>query len=61
MSIEANTDFTNGSSFFGFMGVSMALVLASIYSFIHIWEQPMELPKLEPESVVSPSGVLTSS
>lgn len=28
------SDFTDGSSFFGFMGVSMALVLASIQNFI---------------------------
>ena len=29
MSELSGDDFTNGSSFFGFMGVSMALVLAS--------------------------------
>lgn len=29
----ANPDFVNGASFFGFMGVSMALVLASTNSF----------------------------
>lgn len=31
MSELSADDFTNGSSFFGFMGVSMALVLASNY------------------------------
>lgn len=30
----ASSDFTDGSSFFGFMGVSMALVLASNFSFM---------------------------
>lgn len=30
----ASDDFVNGSSFFGFMGVTMALVLASKTSFI---------------------------
>ena len=29
MTTPSADDFTNGSSFFGFMGVSMALVLAS--------------------------------
>ena len=31
MSEPAADDFVNGSSFFGFMGVSLALVLASTY------------------------------
>lgn len=29
--MDVNDDFKNGSAFFGFMGVTMALVLASIY------------------------------
>ena len=54
------SDFTDGSSFFGFMGVSMALVLASTTLIIQIWEQPMEPPKPELESVASQSGARMS-
>lgn len=45
---EAETggaDFVNGSAFFGFMGVTMALVLASTYILTKILEQPMVQPK----------------
>jgi len=42
-------DFVDGSSFFGFMGVSLALVLASINHLIKILEQLMELLKQEQE------------
>lgn len=53
-----NDDFTNGSSFFGFMGVSMALVLASTPFFNKIWEQPMAQPKPAQALAASPSGNL---
>ena len=56
MSEPAADDFVNGSSFFGFMGVSLALVLASTYPLTEIWEQLMELPRQAPGLVVSPSG-----
>lgn len=49
-------DFVNGSSFFGFMGVTMALVLASILFFMQILELLMEQPKLEQASAVLLSG-----
>lgn len=45
---EAETggaDFVNGSAFFGFMGVTMALVLASTYILTKILVQPMVQPK----------------
>lgn len=45
-----------GAAFFGFMGVSLALVLASIPSFIKTSEQHTGQPKLAPASVASRSG-----
>jgi len=50
-----------GAAFFGFMGVSLALVLASTTSSIQISAQPMELLKQEQVSAVSPSGDLQLS
>ena len=41
----------DGSSFFGFMGVSMALVLASMLFFIQIWELLMVQQRQEQELV----------
>lgn len=37
MADTISDDFVNGSSFFGFMGVTMALVLASNTLFTQIW------------------------
>ncbi len=47
-----------GAAFFGFMGVSLALVLASITRFIQISAQRMALPKQEQVSAVSLFGDL---
>ena len=58
MTTPTQDDFTNGSAFFGFMGVSMALVLASTPLFIQIWEPRMERPKQELESAASRFGNL---
>lgn len=48
----------NASAFFGFMGVSMALVLASTSANKQTSGQPTEQPRQEPESAASPSGNL---
>ena len=56
MTTPSADDFTNGSAFFGFMGVSMALVLASRPIFIQIWEPPMEQQKQEQALVVLQFG-----
>jgi hypothetical protein len=53
--------FKEGSSFFGFMGVTVALVLASNFYVSQISEQPMEQLKPEQESAAFPSGGLLSS
>lgn len=53
--------FKDGSSFFGFMGVSLALVLASICFIIKIWELLMVLLKQEQESVAFLFGDLQLS
>jgi hypothetical protein len=61
MSSIAADDFKDGSSFFGFMGVSMALVLASIilfYLLLKILEPLMEQQKLVQELVVFQYGDL---
>lgn len=50
-----------GAAFFGFMGVSLALVLASTTHSIQISAQPTELLKLAQVSAVSPSGDQLSS
>lgn len=50
-----------GAAFFGFMGVSLALVLASISSFIKTSEPHMVQPRLAPASVASPFGDPMSS
>jgi hypothetical protein len=44
---QQTSDFVNGSAFFGFMGVSMALVLASNQQVIQILEQHMVQLKQE--------------
>ena len=44
-------DFVNGASFFGFMGVSMALVLASKPINMKTWVLLMEQLRQEPASV----------
>lgn len=49
-------DFKNGASFFGFLGVSMALVLASINIVMKIWVLPMVQLKRVQASVASPFG-----
>ena len=49
-------DFKDGSSFFGFMGVTVALVLASKFYSIQTWVQLMVQLKLEQASAVFPSG-----
>lgn len=49
-------DFKDGSSFFGFMGVTVALVLASNSYYIQTWVQLMVQQRLEQESVVFLSG-----
>lgn len=56
MADQPTPDFVNGSSFFGFMGVSLALVLASTSSFIQIWVLLMEQLKPAQESAVSRYG-----
>ena len=61
MSDNADMPINAGSAFFGFMGVSMALVLASIRQFMQTWEQPMALPRQAPASAASPSGDQESS
>lgn len=53
--------FKDGSSFFGFMGVTVALILASISLVIQISELHMELPKPAQVSAASPSGDPLSS
>ena len=53
--------FKDGSSFFGFMGVTVALILASIFLVIQISEPLTELPKPAPVSAASPSGDPPSS
>ena len=53
--------FKDGSSFFGFMGVTVALVLASIFRFSQISAPHMEQPKPVQESAASPSGDPQSS
>ena len=45
-----------GAAFFGFMGVSLALVLASKTQNIQISAQPMAQPKQALVSAASPSG-----
>jgi hypothetical protein len=50
-----------GAAFFGFMGVSLALVLASTIHLNQILEQPTELPRQELVSAVSPFGDQQSS
>ncbi len=52
--------FKDGSSFFGFMGVTVALVLASTFSAIKISALHMVLPKPVQVSAASPSGDLPS-
>lgn len=52
----SNSDFVNGASFFGFMGVSMALVLASTFHVIKTSEPLMVQPRQELESAASPFG-----
>ena len=54
----SNSDFVNGSAFFGFMGVSLALVLASNFVFMQTWEQHTEPLKQEPESAAFQFGDL---
>lgn len=51
-----DSDFTNGSSFFGFMGVSMALVLASNFFIIKTLVQHMEPQRQERELAASQYG-----
>lgn len=51
-------DFKNGSAFFGFMGVSMALVLASKYVLMKILAQPMAQQRQAQASAASPFGSL---
>lgn len=46
------------SSFFGFLGVSMALVLASTSTLMQTWEQHTEQPRLVPASAASLFGDL---
>jgi hypothetical protein len=47
MSEAGDSEFTNGSSFFGFMGVSMALVFASTLHLIKTLAQHMEPQRQE--------------
>ena len=54
--VAAGDDFVNGSSFFGFMGVTLALVLASNNHFMKIWELHMEQQRQELVSAVSLFG-----
>ena len=54
-------DFKDGSSFFGFMGVTVALVLASNFYNIQTWAPPMAQQRPERESAVFPSGNQPSS
>jgi hypothetical protein len=49
-------DFKDGSSFFGFMGVTVALVLASNFYYIQTWAQLMAQQRPAQESAVFPSG-----
>ena len=56
MSAAGTPQDSAGAAFFGFMGVSLALVLASTPIEIKISEQHMELLKLEQESAASQSG-----
>lgn len=59
--MDVNDDFKNGSAFFGFMGVTMALVLASIYVCeIQISAPRSARPKLAQESAASQSGAQPS-
>lgn len=58
MSEVAQDSFVDGSSFFGFMGVTMALILASTELFIKTLGQPMGQPKQEQALVVYLSGDL---
>ena len=56
---EAETggaDFVNGSAFFGFMGVTMALILASTLILTKTWVLPMEQPKQVLGSAASQYG-----
>lgn len=53
--------FKDGSSFFGFMGVSIALVLASILYLSQTSVLHTALLKPEQESAAFPSGDLLSS
>lgn len=50
-----------GAGFFGFMGVSLALVLASTFFLRQTLEQPTELPRPEQASAAFQSGDQQSS
>jgi flagellar biogenesis protein FliO len=56
MSEVAADNFVDGSSFFGFMGVTLALILASMLVVMQILEQPMGQPKQAQELVASRFG-----
>ena len=61
MSHFESDSFKDGSSFFGFMGVTVALVLASITCLSQISEPHMALPRPEQESAAFLSGDLLLS
>lgn len=61
MTEVGQSSFTDGSSFFGFMGVTMALILASKLFLMKTWEQLMGQPKQAPGLVVYLFGDLPLS